>query len=133
MAQIRAGKQVLQGDSVTVFQEIKKVVNSYDAQGKLIAAPKKGNTRSTTIRSGFIPSQGFGSKRFRFGVIPGNFKISRNSIVTASVHLTDNKEVGTILCAITKIDYEKNMVLVETSNEVPRGENINWIIMNMPE
>ncbi len=132
--QIHAGKEIIQGDSAAVYNEVTSILNTYDAQGRAIAMPKRGNTRSMIIRSGFIPAQGFGSKRYRFGVRPGNFKIGPNSMVSASVHMIgEDKDMGTILCAITKIDYEKNMIFVETSNEVPKGENINWIIMNAPQ
>lgn len=130
--QIHASKEVIQGDSSSVMTEVYSRIQDYDSQGNLIRSPKRGKTNSMVIRSGFIPAQGFGSKRFRMGVIPGNFKLGQNSMISASVHMLKDHEMGNVLCAVTKIDYDKNMFFVETSNEVPVGENINWIIINTP-
>lgn len=132
--QIHAGKEVIQGDSVTVLATVTDRLNDYDARGNLVrSVAKKGKTNSMVIRSGFIPAQGLGSKRYRFAVVPGNFKLTSTSIISASVHMFhDSSSMGTVLCAVTKIDPERNMFFVETSNEIPRGENINWIIVNAP-
>ncbi|MBS1904502.1 MAG: hypothetical protein JSS75_12410 [Bacteroidetes bacterium] len=131
--QIHAGKEIIQGDSATVVHDASQRMREYDDQGNLIHPVKKrGKTNSTVIRSGFIPAQGFGSKRYRFAVVPGNFQITPNSMISASVHMMHSANIGTVLCSITKIDYEKNMFFVEASNEIPSGENINWIIVNVP-
>ncbi len=130
--QIHATKEVIQGDSSSVMTEVYERIQDYDSQGNLVRSPKRGKTNSMVIRSGFIPAQGFGSKRFRMAVIPGNFKLGQNSMISASVHMLKDHEMGNVLCAVTKIDYQKNMFFVETSNEVPVGENINWIIINTP-
>ena len=132
--QTRAGKEIIQGDSGSVVRDMLERMGDYDSQGKLVPKPiKRGKTNSLVTRSGFIPSQGIGSKRWVFAVCPGAFKITPNSIISASVHILHSENnIGNILCAITKIDYEHNRFFVETSNEVPLGENINWIIVTAP-
>lgn len=131
--QIHPGKEIIQGDSNAVIHDITKTVENYDPQGHLQVPIKQGKTNSTIIRSGFIPAQGFGSKRYRFAVKPGNFQITKNASVSASVHIMKNTDLGTVLCSVSKIDYENNTFYVEASNEIPFGENINWIIINVPE
>lgn len=129
---MHAAKEVIQGDSSSVAEEVSFRMNHLNANDIPVANEKHGKTNSMIIRTGFIPAQGFGSKRFRMGVIPGNFKLGQNSMISASVHMLKDHEMGNVLCAVTKIDYDKNMFFVETSNEVPVGENINWIIINTP-
>jgi hypothetical protein len=131
--QIHPGKEILSGDSSTVLTEVTKKIEDYDENGHLKLPVKHGKTNSTVIRSGFIPAQGFGSKRYRFAVKPGNFKISKFANISASVHMMKNTDMGTVLCGISKIDFENNTFYVEASNEIPFGENINWIIVNTPE
>ena len=128
----RAGKEVIQGDSSTVAEEVSIRMNHIDGRGLPIMNEKRGKSNTMIIRSGFIPAQGFGSKRYRFAIKPGQFTLSNNSMISASVHLLGNSNIGTILCAVTSIDCDKGIFYVETSNEVPRGENINWIIINSP-
>lgn len=131
--QTHAGKEILQGDSNAVLRDMLERMGDYDSQGKLITKPiKRGKTNSLITRSGFIPSQGLGSKRWVFAVAPGAFKITPNSVISASVHILHGENIGNIMCAVTKIDYEHNRFFVETSNEVPLGENINWIIVTAP-
>jgi hypothetical protein len=131
--QIRPGKEVIQGDSTQVMLTISAITGQYDSQGKLITPPKRmGKTNSMVTRSGFIPAQGIGSKRWRFAVSPGNYKITPNSIISASVHIGQGENIGMIMCAVSKIDYEHNRFYVDTSNEVPLGQAINWIIVTVP-
>jgi hypothetical protein len=125
-----AGKEIISGDSLSVIS----VVRNRAEQVRSNAAREFPKTEATIIRSGFIPGQGFGSNRFRFAVRPGNFKIRKGAIISASVHtLHDENNIGTILCVVTAIDFQKNVFYVETSNELPKGENINWVIMNYPD
>jgi hypothetical protein len=131
--QIHPGKEIISGDSNTVLKDVTNKIDNYDTNGHLKYPVKHGKTNSMVIRSGFIPAQGFGSKRYRFAVRPGNFKISKLATISASVHMMKNMDMGTVLCGVSKIDYENNTFYVEASNEIPFGENINWIIVNMPE
>jgi hypothetical protein len=128
----KSGKEVIFGDSVSVLFEVDKRSTTY--KGKSDKPVKKGKTNSMITRSGFIPSQGFGTNRFRFAVTPSHFIISPGALITASVHiLGEQKTMGTILCSVTQIDFANNTFYIETSNEVPEGEHINWVIMNFPE
>jgi len=129
---VNAGKEVIQGDSNSVAEEVNFRMNHFNANGIPVTNEKHGKTNSMIIRSGFIPAQGFGSQRYRFAVKPGEFGLSSSSMISASVHMLDGSNMGTILCAVTNIDYQKGIFYVETSNEVPKGENINWIIVNTP-
>lgn len=128
---VRAGKEIIQGDSVGVMKDIR--VRYADYQTSTLSIPR-GKTNSMVTRTGFIPGQGFGTNRYRFAVRPGKFSLRRGAMVTASVHMTKEADnIGNILCAITGIDYEKNVFYVEASNEIPKGESINWVIVNYPE
>jgi hypothetical protein len=125
-------KEMIFGDSVSILFEVDRRKSMYT--GKPEKPVKKGKTNSMITRSGFIPSQGFGTNRFRFAVTPSHFMISPGAMITASVHiLGEQKTMGTILCSVTQIDFAKNTFYVETSNEVPEGEHINWVIINFPE
>jgi hypothetical protein len=131
--QMHAGKEVIEGDSLSVTEEVNFRMNHFNGNGVPVINEKHSKVNSMIIRSGFIPAQGFGTNRYRFAVKPGNFSLGYNSMISASVHLVGaENNIGTILCAITKIDYAKGIFYVETSNEVPKGENINWIIINSP-
>jgi hypothetical protein len=127
---IGGGKEIVNGDSVGVIKDL-------NVRYKEIRTSTRSRTTksySTTTRTGFIPGQGFGTNRFRFGVRPGNFTLRQGAMITASVHMKKQEDnIGNILCAITGIDYANNVFYVEASNEVPKGENINWIIINYPE
>lgn len=126
-----AGKEIIQGDSVGVMNDVR--VRYSDFRTSTHSTPK-GKTNSMVTRTGFIPGQGFGTNRYRFAVRPGKFTLRRGAMVTASVHMTkEANNIGNILCAITGIDYEKNVFYVETSNEIPKGESINWVIINYPD
>lgn len=129
---IHANKEVISGDSASVAEEVNFRMNHLNEEGIPVTNEKHGKTNTMIIRSGFIPAQGFGSKRFRFAVKPGEFGLNNSSMISASVHILDGSNIGTILCAVTSIDYKKGVFYVETSNEVPKGENINWIIVNNP-
>lgn len=129
---VHAGKEVIQGDSNSVAEEVDFRMNHLNANGIPVINEKHGKTNSMIIRSGFIPAQGFGSKRYRFAVKPGEFGLSDNSMISASVHILNGANIGTILCAVTNIDFEKGIFYVEASNEIPKGETINWIIVNSP-
>lgn len=128
---VNGGKEILQGDSLGVLADVKVREGDF-ASG--VVTPKKGKTNSIVIRSGFIPGQGFGTNRFRFSVKPGKFTLRRGAMISASVHMmSETNNIGNILCAVTGIDYEKNVFYVEASNEIPKGESINWVIVNYPE
>jgi hypothetical protein len=125
-------KEIIFGDSVSILFEVGRRKAMYTGTSE--KPVKKGKTNSMITRSGFIPSQGFGSNRYRFAVTPSHFVISPGALITASVHiLGPEKTMGTILCSVTQIDFANNTFYVETSNEVPEGEHINWVIMNFPE
>ena len=127
----KSAKEVIFGDSVSILFEVQRRESMYKGKEKPV---KKGKTNSMITRSGFIPSQGFGTNRYRFAVTPSHFMISPGAMITASVHILGNqKNMGTILCSVTQIDFEKNTFYVETSNEIPEGEHINWVIINFPE
>lgn len=129
---VSGGKEIFQGDSLGVFADLK--VRKDDFVSDKVFVNRKGKTNSIVIRSGFIPGQGFGTNRFRFSVKPGKFILRRGAMITASVHMTkDANNIGNILCAVTGIDYEKNVFFVEASNEIPKGESINWVVVNYPE
>lgn len=129
---VNGGKEIFQGDSLGVFSDVKARKDDF-ASDKAVDTPK-GKTNSIVIRSGFIPGQGFGTNRFRFSVKPGKFILRRGAMITASVHMTkDANNIGNILCAVTGIDYEKNVFFVEASNEIPKGESINWVVVNYPD
>ncbi|MDP4219727.1 MAG: hypothetical protein Q8916_10605 [Bacteroidota bacterium] len=130
IVKLRALKEVIQGDSTSVAEEVSFRMGHFDESGQSVSSEKHVKTNSIIVRSGFIPAQGFGSKRYRFAVKPGDFKLTKNSMISASVQLLHHAELGTILCSISHIDYDKGIFYVETSNEVPKGENINWIIVN---
>lgn len=126
----KSTREVIHGDSVAVLFEVERREALYTGS----KPPKRGKTNSMITRSGFIPSQGFGTNRYRFAVTPSKFIISPGAMITASVHvLGEQKTMGTILCSVTRIDFEKNTFYIETSNEVPVGEHINWVIINFPE
>ena len=129
---MHAAKEVIQGDSISVAEEVSFRMNHLNENDIPVTNEKHAKTNTMIIRTGFIPAQGFGSKRYRFAVKPGEFGLSNNSMISASVHMTSGENIGTILCAVTHIDYQKGIFYVETSNEVPKGENINWIIINSP-
>jgi hypothetical protein len=127
----KSNKEVIHGDSVSILFEVDRRKASYEGKPKPV---KKGKTNSMITRSGFIPSQGFGTNRYRFAVTPSHFVISPGALITASVHiLGSEKTMGTILCSVTQIDFANNTFYIETSNEVPEGEHINWVIINFPE
>lgn len=129
---IGGGKEIIQGDSMGVLTDLK--VRAADYRSDALSITRKGKTNSMVIRSGFIPGQGFGTNRFRFAVKPGKFTLRPGAMITASVHMTKEADnIGNILCAITKIDYENNVFFVEASNEIPSGESINWVVVNYPE
>lgn len=128
---IAGGKEIFQGDSVSVITDLS--VRRIDFATSA-ALTRKGKTNSTVTRTGFIPGQGFGTNRYRFAVKPGKFALRRGAMITASVHMTkEANNIGNILCAVTGIDYEKNVFYVEASNEIPKGESINWVIVNYPD
>ncbi|HEY6172047.1 MAG TPA: hypothetical protein VIX80_07310 [Candidatus Kapabacteria bacterium] len=128
---VGAGKEIIQGDSVGVIKDVR--VRYSDYKTSTFSTPK-GKTNSMVTRTGFIPGQGFGTNRYRFAVRPGKFALRRGAMVTASVHMTkEANNIGNVLCAVTGIDYEKNVFYVEASNEIPRGESINWVIVNYPD
>ncbi len=129
---IHAAKEVIQGDSTSVAEEVSFRMNHLNGNDIPIVTEKHGKTNSMVIRTGFIPAQGFGTKRYRFAVKPGEFGLNNNSMISASVHTSGGENIGTILCSVTNIDYKKGVFFVETSNEVPKGDNINWIIINSP-
>jgi hypothetical protein len=125
-----AGKEIIMGDSMTVEKEVES--RKLEISGR--APVRKGKTNSMVTRSGFIPGQGFGTNRFRFAVRPGNFSIRHGAMISASIHmLRPEDNIGTILCAVTSVDYDRNTFTVEASNEIPSGESINWIIVNYPD
>lgn len=127
---LTAGREIIQGDSMTVEKEVGERMTAFSTKTPL----RKGKTNSIVTRSGFIPAQGFGTNRFRFAVRPGNFSIRRGALISASVHtLKEEDNIGTILCAVTSVDYDRNTFTVEASNEIPLGESINWIIVNYPD
>lgn len=127
----QANKEVIYGDSIAIFFEVERRKAIYAGKP---APQKKGKTTGMITRSGFIPSQGFGTNRYRFAVTPSKFRISPGAIIQASVHILGaEKNMGTILCSVTSVDFEHSTFYVETSNEVPAGEHINWVIMNFPE
>lgn len=129
---IHAAKEVIQGDSTDVTEEVSFRMNHLNGNDIPVVSEKHGKTNSMVIRTGFIPAQGFGTKRYRFAVKPGEFGLNNNSMISASVHTSGGENIGTILCSVTNIDYKKGVFFVETSNEVPKGESINWIIINSP-
>jgi len=129
---VHSGKEVIQGDSGGVAQEISYRMDHFDDKGNAVSTEHHVKTNSMIVRTGFVPSQGFGSKRWRFSIKPAKFILGANSMISASVHLLHSENIGTILCAVTSIDYKKGIFTVETSNEVPKGETINWIIVNTP-
>jgi hypothetical protein len=129
---IHSGKEVIQGDSGSVAQEVNYRMSRFDDKGNLVTTEHHTKTNAMIVRSGFIPSQGFGSNRYRFAIKPAQFTLGANSMISASVHLMHSENIGTILCAVTNIDYKKGTFTVETSNEVPKDETINWIIVNTP-
>ena len=130
---VQPGKEVIQApDSTSVAQAVTFRMNHFNNDDIPVAEEKRVTTNAMIIRSGFIPAQGFGSKRYRFAVKPGAFMLTGSSMITASVHLLGKDNIGTILCTITSIDQKKGVFYVETANEVPKGETINWIIVNTP-
>ncbi|HET9137672.1 MAG TPA: hypothetical protein VFO76_13655 [Candidatus Kapabacteria bacterium] len=48
------------------------------------------------------------------------------------MHIGQGENIGMIMCSVSKIDYEHNRFYVDTSNEVPLGQAINWIIVTVP-
>jgi hypothetical protein len=130
--EVHSGKEVIRGDSVSVSTDVNFRMNHFNEKGIPVTQEKNAKTNSIIVRSGVIPAQGFGSKRYRFAVKPAAFDLSGNSMISASVHMANNENIGTVLCAVTNIDYKKGIFYVETSNEIPLGENINWIIVNTP-
>jgi hypothetical protein len=129
---VHSGKEVIHGDSASVVTDVTFRMNHLNENDIPVAMEKQVKTNNVIIRSGFIPAQGFGSKRYRFAVKPTNFTLSGNSMISASVHLTGEDNIGNILCAVTSVDYQKGIFYVEASNEIPKGESINWIIVNSP-
>ena len=130
---VHPGKEVIQAlDSSAVAREVSFRMNHFNGDDIPVAQEKRVMTSAIIIRSGFIPAQGFGSKRYRFAVKPGAFMLNGSSMITASVHLLGENNIGTILCTITSIDQKRGIFFVETANEVPKGESINWIIVNTP-
>ena len=130
---VQPGKEVVQApDSTSVAQEVTFRMNHLNAEDIPVTVEKKITSKAMIVRSGFIPAQGFGSKRYRFAVKPGAFMLTGSSMITASVHLLGKDNIGTILCTVTSIDQKKGIFYVETANEVPKGETINWIIVNTP-
>jgi hypothetical protein len=128
---VGAGKEIIQGDSIGVIRDVQ--ARYTDFRPNTLTTPR-GKTNSMVTRTGFIPGQGFGTNRYRFAVKPGKFILRRGAMVTASVHMTkEANNIGNIICAITGIDYEKNVFYVEASNEIPKGESINWVIVNYPD
>jgi hypothetical protein len=129
---VHPGKEIIHGDSATVITDVNFRMNHLNENDIPVPMEKKVKTNSAIIRSGFIPAQGLGSKRYRFAVKPSKFTLTESSMISASVHLTGPENIGTILCAVTSIDYKKGIFNVEASNEIPKGESINWIIVNTP-
>ena len=136
--QTSAGKEIINSaDSGTILDEIAwrqyKLKNVRDPRLQQFEL-RQGKINSTVTRTGFVPGQGFGTNRFRFTIKPGNFSLRRGAMISASVHCRNpENNIGNILCAVTSIDPEHNTFTVETSNEVPMGEDINWIIINYPD
>jgi hypothetical protein len=130
---VEPGKEVIQApDSLAVAQEVTFRMSRFNGDDIPITQEKKITSRAMIIRSGFIPAQGFGTMRYRFAVKPGAFMLTGSSMITASVHLLAKDNIGTILCTVTNIDQKKGIFYLETANEVPKGETINWIVVNTP-
>ncbi|HXC05385.1 MAG TPA: hypothetical protein VNZ86_11575, partial [Bacteroidia bacterium] len=130
---VQPGKEVVQApDSNAVAEEVTFRMNHFNGEGIPVPQEKRVTNKAMIIRSGFIPGQGFGTMRYRFAVKPGAFALSASSMITASVHLLGKDNIGTILCTVTSIDQKNGIFYVETANEVPKGESINWIVVNTP-
>ncbi|MEP7234629.1 MAG: hypothetical protein ABI778_04965 [Ignavibacteriota bacterium] len=130
---VQPGKEVIQApDSLAVANEVTVRMTRFNGEDIPVIQEKKITSQAMVIRSGFIPAQGFGSKRYRFAVKPGAFMLTGSSMITASVHLLGKDNIGTILCTITNIDQKRGIFYLETANEVPKGESINWIVVNTP-
>ena len=130
---VEPGKEVIQApDSVSVAQEVTFRMTRFNGDDIPVVQEKKVTAKAMIIRSGFIPAQGFGTMRYRFAVKPGAFMLTGSSMITASVHLLGKNNIGTILCTVTNIDQTKGIFYLETANEVPKGETINWIVVNTP-
>jgi hypothetical protein len=127
---VQAGKEIIHGDSLSVATDVSFRMNHINEEGIPVESEKKAKTNSMVIRSGAIPAQGFGSQRYRFAVKPSSFALSESSMISASVHMNEENNIGNVLCAVTSIDYKKGIFYVEASNEIPKGECINWIIVN---
>lgn len=125
---IDAGREMIHGDSTSVFTEIAK---RRDVYAGLDALPVK--TRSFVTRSGYIPIEEVGKDRFTFAVKPSHFHIAPGAMISASVHLEGDEDLRSVLCMVSAIDYEHNTFTIETSRTVPVGETINWVIVNYPE
>ena len=126
--QIDAGREMIHGDSASVFSEVAK---RQDAYAGLEGLPVK--TRSFVTRSGYIPIETMGKDRFTFAVKPSHFRIAPGAMISASVHLEGDEDLRSVLCMVSAIDYEQNTFTIETSRTVPVGETINWVIVNYPE
>jgi len=129
---VHSGKEVIHGDSAAVVADVDFRMNHLNEDDIPVASEKRAKSNNVIIRSGFIPAQGYGTMRYRFAVKPSHFTLNSSSMISASVHVTGPDNVGTILCAVTHIDYQKGLFYVEASNEIPKGESINWIIVNTP-
>jgi hypothetical protein len=123
-----AGREMIHGDSASVFTEIAK---RKDVYAGLDVLPVK--SRSFVTRSGYIPIEEIGKDRFTFAVKPSHFRIAPGAVISASVHLEGDEDLRSVLCMVSAIDYEHNTFTIETSRTVPVGETINWVIVNYPE
>ena len=132
MIGVHAGKEVIHGDSLAVAHDVEIRMNHYNDQDIPVSSEKKVRSNAAIIRSGYIPAQGFGSKRYRFAVKPSHFTLTQSSMISASVYMKPENNIGNVLCSVTSIDYNKGIFYVEASNEIPLGESINWIIVNTP-
>jgi hypothetical protein len=125
---VEPGREMIHGDSASVFSEVGFRQDSYAGMGTLPA-----KTKSFVTRSGFIPIERLGKDRFTFAVKPSHFRIAPGAMISASVHVEEDEHIASVLCAVSAIDYEQNTFTIETSRTVPVGETINWVIINYPE
>jgi hypothetical protein len=125
---INAGREMIHGDSASVFSEVGLRKDAYAGMGQM---PTKRS--SFVTRSGYIPIDQFGQDRFTFAVKPSHFRIAPGATISASVQIEGDEDLSSFLCTVSAIDYEQNTFTVEISRKVPIGETINWIIVNFPE
>lgn len=126
--QVDAGKEMIHGDSASVYAEVENRKGVYAG-----TTPLAGKARSYVSRSGYIPIETLGPDKHKFAVKPSHFRIAPGAMISATVHLDGDEDLSSVLCMVSSIDYEHNTFTIETSRKVPIGETINWIIVNFPE